>query len=69
MSASAPKERAFELVRGLRVAIPTPFPTLEVDEPALRRSAEHYVSGMGSTASSVAVMGEFWSMTLEPPGP
>ena len=63
---SRAKETAFEKVGGLWVAIPTPF-TAEgaLDEPALRRSVEHYVSGIGVDGIFCGgVMGEFWSMTI-----
>ena len=47
MTLSAAKELAFEIVRGLWVAIPTPFSADgELDETALRYSVEHYIEGL-----------------------
>ncbi len=67
MSLSRAKELAFEKVRGLWVAIPTPFTDdLEIDEPAIRRSIDHYIEGLGVDGIFCGgVMGEFWSMTIE----
>ena len=64
---SRAKEIAFERVSGLWVAIPTPFTAAgELDEPALRRSVEHYVSGIAVDGIFCGgVMGEFWSMTMD----
>lgn len=64
---SRAKEIAFERVRGLWVAIPTPFtPEGALDETALRRSVEHYISGLGVDGIFCGgVMGEFWSMTID----
>ncbi len=64
---SRAKEIAFERVTGLWVAIPTPFTEAgDLDEPALRRSVEHYISGIGVDGIFCGgVMGEFWSMTME----
>ncbi|MDH4117039.1 MAG: dihydrodipicolinate synthase family protein [Acidimicrobiia bacterium] len=63
---SAAKETAFEKVRGLWVAIPTPFaPDGSLDEMNVRASVEHYVSGLGVDGIFCGgVMGEFWSMTM-----
>lgn len=64
---SRAKEIAFERVTGLWVAVPTPFTESgDLDEPALRRSVEHYISGIGVDGIFCGgVMGEFWSMTME----
>lgn len=65
---SPQKELAFEKVRGLWIAIPTPFVegTLEIDEDALRRSVEYYVSGLEVDGIFCGgVMGEFWSLTMD----
>jgi len=48
MTALSPaKEAAFEKVRGLWIAIPTPF-TLEgeIDEGALRKAVDYYIDGL-----------------------
>lgn len=66
MSLTAAKETAFEKVRGLWVAIPTPF-TAEgkLDEPTLRNSVEHYIDVLGVDGLFCGgVMGEFWSLTV-----
>ncbi len=67
MKPSEAKEVAFERVRGLWVAIPTPFTNGgAVDEAALRRSVEHYISGIAVDGIFCGgVMGEFWSLTME----
>ncbi len=64
---SRAKQIAFERVTGLWVAIPTPFTDAgELDEAAIRRSVEHYISGIGVDGIFCGgVMGEFWSMTME----
>jgi 4-hydroxy-tetrahydrodipicolinate synthase len=61
------KETAFEKVKGLWVAIPTPFSaTGEIDEGALRKSVDYYIEGLAVDGIFCGgVMGEFWSMTLE----
>ena len=61
------KQTAFEKVRGLWIAIPTPFsPTGEIDEGVLRKSVDYYIEGLGVDGIFCGgVMGEFWSMTLE----
>ncbi|HEU4915598.1 MAG TPA: dihydrodipicolinate synthase family protein [Acidimicrobiia bacterium] len=61
------KETAFEKVRGLWIAIPTPFSaTGEIDEGLLRKSVDYYIEGLGVDGIFCGgVMGEFWSMTLE----
>ena len=61
------KETAFERVRGLWIAIPTPFSsTGEVDEGGLRKAVDYYIEALGVDGIFCGgVMGEFWSMTLE----
>ncbi len=67
MSLSRAKQQAFEKVRGLWVAIPTPFTDdLEVDEAGIRRSVDYYIEGLGVDGIFCGgVMGEFWSMTVD----
>jgi 4-hydroxy-tetrahydrodipicolinate synthase len=66
MVLSKAKEFAFETVRGLWVAIPTPFTAEgELDEPALRTSVEHYIDALKVDGIYCGgVMGEFWSMSV-----
>lgn len=67
MAMSSAKQLAFEKVRGLWVAIPTPF-TADgaLDESALRISVDHYIDALGVDGIFCGgVMGEFWSMTLD----
>ena len=67
MTALTPaKETAFEKVRGLWIAIPTPFtPTGEVDEGALRKAVDYYIEGLKVDGIFCGgVMGEFWAMTV-----
>lgn len=66
MARSAAKEEAFEIVRGLWVAIPTPFSADgELDETAVRASVEHYIEGLDVDGIYCGgVMGEFWSMSV-----
>jgi 4-hydroxy-tetrahydrodipicolinate synthase len=66
-SLSPAKETAFEKVRGLWIAIPTPFsPTGAIDEGMLRKSVDYYIEGLGVDGIFCGgVMGEFWSMTVE----
>jgi 4-hydroxy-tetrahydrodipicolinate synthase len=68
MTALGPaKEAAFAKVKGLWIAIPTPFTsTGEVDEGALRKAVDHYIEGLEVDGIFCGgVMGEFWAMTLE----
>ncbi len=68
MTLSAQKETAFDRVSGLWVAIPTPFTSdgTTIDAASLRRSVEHYVSGIEVDGIFCGgMMGEFWAMTLE----
>lgn len=64
---SAAKETAFEKVRGLWIAIPTPFTLAgEIDEGGLRKSVDYYIDGLAVDGIFCGgVMGEFWSMTVE----
>lgn len=64
---SPAKEKAFETVRGLWIAIPTPFTTAgDIDEPALRTAVDYYIEGLEVDGIFCGgVMGEFWSMTVE----
>ena len=61
------KQTAFEKVRGLWIAIPTPFtPAGEVDEGALRKAVDYYIEGLDVDGIFCGgVMGEFWAMTVE----
>jgi 4-hydroxy-tetrahydrodipicolinate synthase len=67
MRMSRAKELAFQRVSGLWIAIPTPFTeTGALDESALRRSVDYYISGIGVDGIFCGgVMGEFWSMTMD----
>ena len=61
------KELARERVRGLWIAIPTPFTPDggRVDEEALAASVEHYVEGLSVDGIFCGgVMGEFWALSL-----
>jgi 4-hydroxy-tetrahydrodipicolinate synthase len=65
---SSAKALAREKVRGLWVAIPTPFTSDggEVDEDALARSVDHYIGGLRVNGIFCGgVMGEFWALSLE----
>lgn len=61
------KETAFEKVRGLWIAIPTPFtPDGDIDEGALRKAVDYYIDGIHVDGIFCGgVMGEFWAMTVE----
>lgn len=67
MQLSRAKQLAFEEVRGLWVAIPTPFTDdLEVDDAGIRRSVDYYIEGLGVDGIFCGgVMGEFWSMSID----
>lgn len=68
MTALTPaKEAAFEKVKGLWIAIPTPFtPSGEIDEGTLRKAVDYYIEGLAVDGIFCGgVMGEFWSMTSE----
>jgi 4-hydroxy-tetrahydrodipicolinate synthase len=64
---SAAKQLAREIVRGLWIAIPTPFTAdgRHLDEDALAASVEHYVEGLKVDGIFCGgVMGEFWALTV-----
>ena len=69
MKATAPtsaKALAREKVKGLWIAIPTPFKRdgRQVDEEALAASVEHYVTGLLVDGIFCGgVMGEFWALS------
>jgi 4-hydroxy-tetrahydrodipicolinate synthase len=71
VNVSAPsraKALAREKVKGLWIAIPTPFTTDggRVDEDLLAASVEHYVDGLRVDGIFCGgVMGEFWALTLD----
>jgi 4-hydroxy-tetrahydrodipicolinate synthase len=64
---SAAKEAAFHKVKGLWIAIPTPFTaTGEIDEGTLRKSVDYYIEALAVDGIFCGgVMGEFWAMTVE----
>jgi 4-hydroxy-tetrahydrodipicolinate synthase len=62
------KALAREKVKGLWIAIPTPFTPdgRELDEDALARSVDHYIAGLRVDGIFCGgVMGEFWALSLE----
>jgi 4-hydroxy-tetrahydrodipicolinate synthase len=62
------KALAREKVKGLWIAIPTPFTPdgRHVDEDALARAVGHYIEGLRVDGIFCGgVMGEFWALTLE----
>jgi 4-hydroxy-tetrahydrodipicolinate synthase len=64
---SQAKALARERVKGLWIAIPTPFDDAgrRVDEERLAASVEHYVEALGVDGIFCGgVMGEFWALTL-----
>jgi 4-hydroxy-tetrahydrodipicolinate synthase len=66
-SATAAKALARERVKGLWIAIPTPFGAdgAHVDEDLLRAAVEHYVDGLKVDGIFCGgVMGEFWALTV-----
>jgi 4-hydroxy-tetrahydrodipicolinate synthase len=71
VKATAPtsaKALAREKVKGLWIAIPTPFTPdgRHVDEEALAASVEHYVTGLLVDGIFCGgVMGEFWALSLD----
>jgi 4-hydroxy-tetrahydrodipicolinate synthase len=71
VSVSAPssaKALARDKVKGLWIAIPTPFTpdAGQVDEDLLAASVEHYVDGLRVDGIFCGgVMGEFWALSLE----
>src|SRR3954471_14155477 len=61
------KTLARNTVRGLWIAIPTPFTPdgAAVDEEALQQSVEHYVAALRVDGIFCGgVMGEFWALTM-----
>jgi 4-hydroxy-tetrahydrodipicolinate synthase len=61
------KAQAREKVKGLWIAIPTPFTAdgRQVDEGALAASVEHYIDGLRVDGIFCGgVMGEFWALSL-----
>jgi 4-hydroxy-tetrahydrodipicolinate synthase len=65
---TSPKSLAREKVRGLWIAIPTPFTAdgRRVDEDGLAASVEHYVAGLRVDGIFCGgVMGEFWALSLD----
>jgi 4-hydroxy-tetrahydrodipicolinate synthase len=71
VNVSAPtsaKSLAREKVRGLWIAIPTPFTAdgRHVHEDLLAASVEHYIGGLGVDGIFCGgVMGEFWALSLD----
>jgi 4-hydroxy-tetrahydrodipicolinate synthase len=71
VNVSAPtsaKQLAREKVKGLWIAIPTPFTAdaKHVDEDALAASVEHYIDGLRVDGIFCGgVMGEFWALSLD----
>ena len=62
------KRLARERVKGLWIAIPTPFTAdgREVDQDALARSVEYYVDGLRVDGIFCGgVMGEFWALSVD----
>jgi 4-hydroxy-tetrahydrodipicolinate synthase len=61
------KEAAFAKVKGLWIAIPTPFGTSgEIDEGTLRKAVDYYIEGLDVDGIFCGgVMGEFWAMTVQ----
>ena len=62
------KALAREKVKGLWIAIPTPFTPdgSHVDEEALAASVEHYIAGLRVDGIFCGgVMGEFWALSLD----
>ena len=65
---SSAKALARDKVKGLWIAIPTPFTPdgRHVDEDALARSVEHYIAGLSVDGIFCGgVMGEFWALSLD----
>ena len=71
MNVSAPssaKELAREKVKGLWIAIPTPFSADggQVDEDALSAAVDHYIDGLSVDGIFCGgVMGEFWALSID----
>ncbi len=65
---SAAKSLARERVRGLWIAIPTPFTDdgRHVEEDLLAASVDHHIEGLGVDGIFCGgVMGEFWALSVE----
>ena len=64
---SPAKQAAFDKVKGLWIAIPTPFaPDGALDEPGLRRSVDYYIEALAVDGIFCGgVMGEFWALTSD----
>ena len=68
MSSLTPaKEKAFEQVKGVWIAIPTPFQESgEIDEPALASAVDYYIEALEVDGIFCGgVMGEFWALTTD----
>ena len=71
MNVSAPssaKRLAREKVKGLWIAIPTPFTADggEIDEDVLTAAVDHYIDGLNVDGIFCGgVMGEFWALSLD----
>jgi 4-hydroxy-tetrahydrodipicolinate synthase len=67
-SPTSAKVLAREKVRGLWIAIPTPFTDdgVRLDEDRLAASVEHYIAGLRVDGIFCGgVMGEFWALSLD----
>jgi 4-hydroxy-tetrahydrodipicolinate synthase len=67
-AATSAKALAREKVKGLWIAIPTPFTAdaKHVDEDELAASVKHYIDGLHVDGIFCGgVMGEFWALSLE----
>jgi 4-hydroxy-tetrahydrodipicolinate synthase len=65
---SSAKRLAREKVKGLWIAIPTPFTPdgAEIDEDALTAAVDHYIDGLHVDGIFCGgVMGEFWALSLD----
>jgi 4-hydroxy-tetrahydrodipicolinate synthase len=65
---SSAKRLAREKVKGLWIAIPTPFTAdgSEIDEEALILAVDHYIDGLKVDGIFCGgVMGEFWALSLD----
>ncbi len=65
---TSPKALARERVKGLWIAIPTPFTAdgEHVDEDVLAASVDHYIDGLQVDGIFCGgVMGEFWALALD----
>lgn len=64
---SPAKQLAFDTVKGLWIAIPTPFQASgAVDESALKAAVDYYIEALEVDGIFCGgVMGEFWALTLD----